>query len=391
MSSLGLYIFRQVIGPIVFFTVVLSGIIWLSQSLRMLDLVINKGQSAGTFAYLTLLTLPSLLAVVLPVAFLCACLYVVNRLYSDSELVVMWAAGVGRWRVLRPLLVAALLMSGISLLTTLYLMPAGMRTVKDTVNEIRADLVTTLVREGEFSNPIKGLTVYVKSQSGGELADILVHDSRKEDAPVTYMAAKARLERVEERLASPSVPGGFETVLRPQLRLFVGNVQTEDAQGNISILEFDTLPFDLSAFDEAQERAFREESERFIWELLAPDPKNEWEARETANFVAEGHARLSQPLYLFVFVLIAGAFLMSGTFSRRGQSLRIALAAVSGVITILIAYALKEEVAEAPELIPVLYLHPLAWIAGCAVAISRSRFGAAGAAPLPDDAAEPAR
>ncbi len=190
LQSLNLYLFRQSLGPMLFFTVVLTAVIWLSQSLRMLDLVINKGQSAGTFLYLTLLLLPSLLQIVLPFAFFFAIVYLIARLISDSELVVMWASGLSRWSVLAPMLAAALVMTLLTLLITLYLMPLGMRTMKDKVIEIRADLVTTLVKEGAFSTPIEGLTVYIKEQSrDGELTGLFVHDNRDTAHPVTYMAA----------------------------------------------------------------------------------------------------------------------------------------------------------------------------------------------------------
>ena len=93
MSGIPAYIFRQIGGPLLFFTFVLTGVVWLSQSLRMLDLVINQSQSAATYIYLTLLALPSLMALILPFALFCAVLYALNRLYTESELVVIWAAG----------------------------------------------------------------------------------------------------------------------------------------------------------------------------------------------------------------------------------------------------------------------------------------------------------
>ena len=62
------YIFRQLIGPMLVVTFSLTGVIWLTQSLRFIDLIINKGLSFWLFLYLTLLLLPSLLTVILPIA-----------------------------------------------------------------------------------------------------------------------------------------------------------------------------------------------------------------------------------------------------------------------------------------------------------------------------------
>jgi lipopolysaccharide export system permease protein len=107
MSRLSLYILRQLLGPTALFAFLMTCVIWLTQSLRLLDLVINRGQSAATFAYLTLLILPSLLLIILPLAFFFGSLYALSRLHSDSELVVMSAAGFSRAQLAVPVLTAA--------------------------------------------------------------------------------------------------------------------------------------------------------------------------------------------------------------------------------------------------------------------------------------------
>ena len=107
MRRLTLYILRQIVGPFALFTLLLTLVVWLTQSLRLLDLVINRGQSAPVFAYLTLLMLPSLLTVIVPVAFFGAALYSLHKLNNDSEMVVMWSAGVSRLQLAVPVLIAA--------------------------------------------------------------------------------------------------------------------------------------------------------------------------------------------------------------------------------------------------------------------------------------------
>ena len=96
MRKLSFYVLRQIVGPFLLFTLLLTLVVWMTQSLRLLDLVINRGQSAAIFAYLTMLMLPSLLVIIVPIAFFGAALYALNKLNNDSELVVMWAAGISR-------------------------------------------------------------------------------------------------------------------------------------------------------------------------------------------------------------------------------------------------------------------------------------------------------
>jgi len=346
MSGIPAYIFRQIGGPLLFFTFVLTGVVWLSQSLRMLDLVINQSQSAATYIYLTLLALPSLMALILPFALFCAVLYALNRLYVESELVVIWAAGFSRWAVAGPVLMVAVGTTMVAYLFNLYFMPAGMREMKDRVFEIRADLVNTFVREGAFTSPVEGLTVYVGERSGAEITGILVHDARNPKSVATYMAQKGTLA---------TTPQG------PRLIMDHGNVQwLEGGEGRLKILNFDKYTFDLGQFDKQRGASAREASERYLGELLHPEAGLQPNQRN--KFVAEAHNRLSAPLYCIVFALIGVTALVGGTFNRRGYGGRIALAMLAVLAARLPGFALQRLVDASPSAAPIMYIWPALWI-----------------------------
>ena len=93
MALIDRYILRQIFGPFVFFVVVFGGVIWLNQALRIVDVVVSNGQSGLVFAELSIYLLPKVLETVLPVAGFAAAVLLTNRLYSESELVVLMGAG----------------------------------------------------------------------------------------------------------------------------------------------------------------------------------------------------------------------------------------------------------------------------------------------------------
>jgi len=189
MSRLSFYLLRQMVGPIGLFSFLLTSVIWLSQSLRLLDLVINRGQSALTFVYLTVLMLPSLLVVILPIAFFAGALYGLHKLNADSELVVMSSAGLSRGQMLVPVLVAASIVMVATYLCSLYLMPLGQRLMKEKEIDIRADIGAAILNPGQFNTPTQGLTVFVRDiSSDGHMRGILVHDDRNAHLPTTYIA-----------------------------------------------------------------------------------------------------------------------------------------------------------------------------------------------------------
>ncbi len=322
-----------------------TAIVWLSQSLRLLDLVINQGQSAGTFAFLSLMVLPSLLIHIVPAAFLCAVLFTLNRFHQDSEIAVMSAAGMGRWTILKPLMALAALVAVLIGGLNLWLMPVGMREMKQQVFEIRSDLAATVFREGSFTTPAAGLTVFVRERtSGGAVSGILVHDNRDGKHPVTYMAERGLLTRSEEG---------------PRLVMEEGVIQRVEAHGRLATLDFKRYVFDLSPFMGNQQQTVREANERFLDELLDPQGTTDREIKRRSNYIAEGHNRLAQPLYPFLFVLLAGAFLLTGTFSRRGFAWRVVAAGTAALIVRLMGVGIASMAASSPSLIAFIYLVPV--------------------------------
>jgi lipopolysaccharide export system permease protein len=286
------------------------------------------------------------MALILPFALFCAVLYALNRLYTESELVVIWAAGFSRWAVAGPVIVIAIATAGAAYAFNLYFMPAGMREMKDRVFEIRADLVNTFVREGAFTSPVDGLTVYVGERNGGQIKGILVHDARNPKSVATYMAQQGTLAQT---------PQG------PRLIMDNGNVQwLEGGEGRLKILNFEKYTFDLGQFDKQRDTATRESSERFLDELLHPEA-NVTPAQRN-KFFAEAHNRLSAPLYCLVFALIAVTALVGGTFNRRGYGGRIALSMVAVLAARLPGIALQRLVDANPKMVFIMYAWPAIWI-----------------------------
>jgi len=147
---------------VAFFVIVFTGVIWLTQSLRVIDTVVNNGQSARVFLEFTALLLPMVMSIVLPVAVFAAVLYAMNRLFTDSEIVVMLAAGLSGTALLRSVAIFAGLAMLVLYAVTLYLMPTAQREMRDRLTEIRGDVAAAFVREGAFLSPIQGVTIYLR-------------------------------------------------------------------------------------------------------------------------------------------------------------------------------------------------------------------------------------
>ncbi|MEL6112478.1 MAG: LptF/LptG family permease [Pseudomonadota bacterium] len=321
MTSLDRYILRQFFGPFVLIIVVLTLVIWLTQSLQRIDILIENGSGFGLFLYLSLLIIPSLLVILIPFALFGAGVYALYRMHSDSEIAVIYAAGISRTRLAMPILLVTLFGALATLYVALDLSPRTYRILKQNVLTLRTDLAGNILRGGQFVTAINGFTIYVDETSGGnEFRGILINDYRNPNETRTYMAERGALR---------------ETGAGPVLILVNGNVQR--VRKDKPIEELDLLPFgetriNVSSLQSDQELQL-ELTERYLSELLNPDLSREWERNNLGKLRAEAHNRLATPLYAFSYVLIALFALVGGAYNRRGYLVRVALAG-AGVITL---------------------------------------------------------
>lgn len=360
MNRITIYILRQVAVATLFVLVTLTLAIWLTQSLRFIELIVNRGLSIGAFFYLTVLLMPNFLSLVTPIALFVSTLFVYNRLTVDSELVVMRAVGFGPTQLARPALILAACATAFGYLLSLYLVPLTFGLFKELYSDVRSDYSGLLLQEGAFTNIGADLTVYVRAREpNGDLRGILVHDARDRANPVTLMAERGTLAMTDDG---------------PRVILINGNRQQVDrAAGKLSLLYFERYSVEVGQTGAKREFRWREPGERYVHELLWPD-RTEANDREYApRLIAEGHMRLSGPLYAITLVLVGLACLLPGDFNRRGLGKRLLFAALAGLAVEALSIAIPNLAARSPAAIPFLYAAPLAIIALCAAALTAGR------------------
>ncbi len=293
--------------------IVITSIVWMTQSLQRIEIIVKFGQGLGVFLYLSLLIIPSLLAIIIPFALFGAAVFALHRLHTDSEIAVMFAAGVSRWRLAAPILLITLLGALATLYVNADLMPRSYRILKQTVADIRADFASSVIRSGEFMTYIDGFTIYVdEARPGGQFVGLLVNDYRNKDDPKTYMAQKAILR---------------DTGAGPMLILKDGNIQriAEDT-GVVDFIRFGELAVNISSFQNGRSELVLELTERYPHELLNPDMSKPYDRANAARLIAEGHARFAGPLYAFAYVFVGLYAMLGGAYNRRGYVVRIAAA-----------------------------------------------------------------
>lgn len=351
MRLIDRYLLRQLLGPVVLATLALTSVALLSQSLAGLDLIVNQRQSALVFLKVTLLYMPQLINLILPIAVFVAALVALNRLHTEQEIVVCFAGGMSRWRVISPAMRLACTIAFLALLMNIFIQPLSFRALRQELFEVRTDLAATLVREGEFTEPTPGLTVYAQSVDGqGNLRNLFIHQIKADGGTTTYTAEQGRVGRAQGR---------------PVLFMKNGSNQEFSSRGVLNYLTFDEYIFDLAPLANSDDLIHYKPSDRWLHELFFPDLQQDWERRNRLDLLAEGNARLASPLYNIAFMALALSAIIGGGFSRLGYGRRIATMGAVAAVVRLIGFQVQAACDDNAWLNILQYVTPLltAWIA----------------------------
>jgi len=317
MTLFSRYVFRQVANAFVIILVTLTTIVWLATALKQLDLLVSQGQGFTLFLKMTFLSLPSLMALIAPNAMLMASLYTLDRLNGDSELIVMTAAGAPIWRIGAPFVLLAAMVCVVILISNLYVMPASMRALRALITQVRADVISQVLQPGRFSSTEPGLTFHIRDRSPtGDLLGLLVHDERDDQQVNSYLATRGRIISNDD--------GAF-------LVMFDGHVhryEPKTPDKGVQIVHFDQYVLNISDLN-PQEDTSNEllPRERYLGELLNPDPGLLMQKGAAGQLRNELHDRFATPFYPMVFAFLAIAILGHARTTRESRWAQILMAA----------------------------------------------------------------
>jgi lipopolysaccharide export system permease protein len=309
MSLIEDYLHRQLRGPTLQATLALSGVAILSESLSAIGLVLNQRQSPLVFAKVILLAMPQLIVLILPIAVLVAGLVSINRLHRDNEIVICFSSGMSRWRVISPAIRLSASMAVLSLVITLWVQPLCYRALRDTLFAVRTDLLTTMIRPGQFTHPAAGVTVYAQSiNEDGTIRNLFIDRRLGSGRDTTITAREGRLRR---------------DGAAPMLILRHGAKYVLDMRPLVATAP--VVRYKLS--------------DRYLHELFYPDLRQTWERANVGPMLAEAHSRLAAPLYNIAFMFLALTAVIGGPFSRLGYVPRIAAVAAVALLTRTLGFA----------------------------------------------------
>ncbi|MHB8283581.1 MAG: LPS export ABC transporter permease LptF [Caulobacteraceae bacterium] len=339
------YLFKQMLVPTIAATGALGGVAVLSNSLQLLNLVVSERQSAMMFIRLVLYTIPFLFAFVIPITAFIAVLFALNKLYTEQEIVVCFASGMSRWEVASPVMRLAAYTALLMLVVNLWVAPVCQRAFREELFAARSDLAASLVKEGEFTDSAKGLTVYAqKVDSNGILHNLFVYQPKPDGGSATFDARTGIITHIH----------GV-----PALVMRRGSNEQFSPTGTLNYLDFDEDTLDLTPYINTEEKLAYKPSDMYLHELVFPDPGVKLLKNERKKMLAEANSRLSSPLYIPTFVMFALLAVIGGSFNRMGYARQIGMAALAALLVRLFGVTIQAACENTPWLNILQYLVPI--------------------------------
>lgn len=306
------YIFRKALVATLVATMSLTAIVWVVKAFQGIDLVSSKGQSVFLYLYMTTLGVPTLISVILPIGLLLGVMNCISGMNNDSELVVINASGASQSIILKPLITLGLFVSVAVMAIALYYGPASLSLLRTFVTQVRSDLVSVIIKEGEFSKIGNGIVFHIAERApGGLLKGIFMLDQRSTKETFTYVAQQGSIVKENGKSFILLQEGQIQRVARNKT--------------NVSVIKFKSYAFDLSSFSGSgkSKSRLREVS---TFDLLFPDKNSSNFKRRPGALRAEAHNRITSGLYPFAFVLIIMAISGRARSTRQGYALSISIA-----------------------------------------------------------------
>jgi lipopolysaccharide export system permease protein len=341
-----LYIFNQLLRTTLALTSVLVGIIWLFQTIRILELVVNRGAAVGDFLIMSVASMPLWLMITVPISGFIAVNWVFSRILADRELLVMQSIGLSPLQLAKaPIALGILLMTFLAV-NTVYILPTSFGVYKNLQFKLRNSIPTILLRDGVFIEVVDDMTMFIGSRDDNNIMrDLFIHDARIGDRIISMTAQSG--EFIER-------DGG------PTLILQNGERSERNAEGQSgAVLLFDTHSITITRNSSQQiERATIDINEDSISNLLSPD------AAHSPQFYlqrhAEGHYRIASPWLGLCLALLSAAIILRGQIRRDLWARRASLNIGACVLVIIAVVVSRGWVTNNANLWPFVHLSVLA-------------------------------
>ena len=339
------YIFKQMLRTSFAVALTLVGIMWLFQTIRILELVINRGAPMADFLLMSVTVIPLWLTIAIPISVFVAVMWVFHRALVDRELLVAQASGRSAIQLARAPIALGVLFTTFLVINSVFLLPLSFGVYKEVQFKLRNTIPTVMLQDNVFIDVVDGMTMLIgKKYKDGHVENVFIHDEKTGGVIITMTAKAGRFIKKDGK---PAI------ILNEGHRFEL----SQDKQSGATLM-FDTHTVSITPRDRKQStRMPIEMNEDRISNLLNPDASPQ--AVYVNQRVAEGHYRIASPFLAFALIMIASTGVLHGQIRRSNLSRRTIATIAVGILCISAIVSARSLATTSPFMIPLIYLSML--------------------------------
>jgi LPS export ABC transporter permease LptF/LPS export ABC transporter permease LptG len=188
------YVLRELVTPFVLALLLLTFALEIPPIIQTGEQFIAKGVAWGTISRVLMTLLPQAFGITIPMALLVAMLIALGRLSGDREMVAFEACGVSPARLLRPLMLAALVATGAAAYVMIAALPAANQAFREISFRVISSMADNEVKPRIFFQKFPNIVIYARDVVPGVgWSDVLVADNSAANEPKLYLARRGRV------------------------------------------------------------------------------------------------------------------------------------------------------------------------------------------------------
>ncbi len=303
MKLVDKYILKQLLNNSFLILLLIISLFCLAKSVQLVELMVGRGLPFFIFIKLILFSLPQIIPTLLPVIVSLSVFFVLSRMQTDKELIILQSSSFNVFDILRPIILFSCLMSMLSFFFTLYQSPKSNEDFKILLYTLKNDYSSTLLQEGTFNTFGKDFTIFVKQRKKDGLHNVFIHDTRDENRTSTLIAKKGNLITTNEST---------------KILLEDGSQHFQSKDKKLSVLYFDKYLLDIQQNENNSFlNRWKSPSERTLDELKKPNMESGDDLNNLQAFKAELTLRYAMPMNIIGFGVLIMFVTLSFGYSRK--------------------------------------------------------------------------
>ncbi len=202
MKKLDLFILKNYLGPLVMTFFIALFILLMQFVWKYIDDLVGKGLEWYVIFQLLFYASSTFVPMALPLAILLSSLMTFGNLGEHYELVSMKSAGISLRRIMAPLVVVSVMISGLAFYFANTVLPKANLKFLSLLYDVREKKLAFNLREGIFYDGIAGFVIRVgkKDADGSTIRDVMIYDHRERHGNTSVtVAERGKMELSQDK------------------------------------------------------------------------------------------------------------------------------------------------------------------------------------------------